>query len=494
MARLSNGFLGNASGKIGNVVFARWRNIFTARQYQPDIEDAKTPAQLKQRSRMVALLQFLKPLNKSFIKRFNASLDKNSTPWAVAIKANMKAVSPDACMHLEDLSLGAPSVPAVKMLSAAYNPFINQMLLTYTSGQNYPIPKSMPLVLASVLGKYKSQGDSHAFDTRNLITEQPAGSFFSPFSDGFKYDNYDNFWDVGLLWLSLFEAEKAAAPMNLNDNLAAPVSFSPEPLIEYFNNDYSEDLIPIEAISWEFSDMPGEDVLVFTIDLEKTLITDPEDAAIGMVLVSLNTEKVEYIKPDAWQLVDASFTVTVGDTKALGSFIVLYGVVNKDLEQISRFNRFYVNKNIDGLELPLFQQLFDTGYTHPLSFILPGNTCGFCGSLDELFYDFVSFWERLYHKDDPPPEPPTVYKLSLTLVGPGDVIVEGCEYIDESFYYFNDGESAQLTIQPDDEAHFLKWQGPDAVDVTLKETGVYYLLMSKDRDITAAFELDVPEV
>jgi len=70
MARLSNGFLGNASGKIGNVVFARWRNIFTARQYQPDIEDAKTPAQLKQRSRMVALLQFLKPLNKSFHQAF----------------------------------------------------------------------------------------------------------------------------------------------------------------------------------------------------------------------------------------------------------------------------------------------------------------------------------------------------------------------------------------------------------------------------------------
>ena len=89
MARLSNGFLGNASGKIGNVVFARWRNIFTARQYQPEIQDANTPAQQLQRTRMMALLQFLKPLNKSFIRRFNAALDKNSTPWAVAIKANM---------------------------------------------------------------------------------------------------------------------------------------------------------------------------------------------------------------------------------------------------------------------------------------------------------------------------------------------------------------------------------------------------------------------
>ncbi|HPG73585.1 MAG TPA: DUF6266 family protein, partial [Bacteroidales bacterium] len=157
MARLSNGFLGNASGKIGNVVFARWRNIFTARQYQPDIQDANTPAQQTQRTRMMALLQFLKPLNKSFIRLFNAALDRNSTPWAVAIKANMKGVFPDACMPMQNLTLGNPTIPAVKLLKADYNPFINQVVLNYTSGANYPVPKSMPLVLASVLGKYKSE-------------------------------------------------------------------------------------------------------------------------------------------------------------------------------------------------------------------------------------------------------------------------------------------------------------------------------------------------
>jgi hypothetical protein len=46
MARLSNGFLGTASGKIGNVVFSKWRRIDTARQYQPDIQDANSPAQI----------------------------------------------------------------------------------------------------------------------------------------------------------------------------------------------------------------------------------------------------------------------------------------------------------------------------------------------------------------------------------------------------------------------------------------------------------------
>ena len=70
MARIKQGFLGNASGKLGNIVFSRWRNLETARQYQPDIQDANSPEQQKQRSRMVNLLQFLKPLNKTFIKFF----------------------------------------------------------------------------------------------------------------------------------------------------------------------------------------------------------------------------------------------------------------------------------------------------------------------------------------------------------------------------------------------------------------------------------------
>ncbi len=44
MAKLSNGFLGDASGKLGNVVFSRWKRINTARAYQGNISDANSPA------------------------------------------------------------------------------------------------------------------------------------------------------------------------------------------------------------------------------------------------------------------------------------------------------------------------------------------------------------------------------------------------------------------------------------------------------------------
>ena len=112
MARLNNGFLGNASGKIGNVVFAKWRKIFTARQYQPEVKDANSPEQQKQRSRMVALLEFLKPINKTFIRFYNAPFSKNSTPWGKAIKDNMQGVSPDGCFNFNNLQLGEPRFPA----------------------------------------------------------------------------------------------------------------------------------------------------------------------------------------------------------------------------------------------------------------------------------------------------------------------------------------------------------------------------------------------
>src|SRR3989339_1265919 len=183
MARLNNGFLGNASGKIGNVVFAKWRDIYTARQYQPDVHDANSPAQKKQRSRMVALLQFLKPLNKNFIKMFNTSLAKGSTPWAVAIKANMSGVSPEGCFPLQNLRLGNPTIPPLDLSEIVYNPFIDCLSFKY-GPLPHPNPQNpFPLMAVSVLGKYASENGVHEFDIRHPKCFFPYGRFWCSYYD-----------------------------------------------------------------------------------------------------------------------------------------------------------------------------------------------------------------------------------------------------------------------------------------------------------------------
>ena len=131
MARIKQGFLGNASGKLGNVVFSKWRDLQTARQYQPDVKDANSPSQQIQRSRMISLLQFLKPLNNNFIKFFNAPEAKGTTAWAKAIKDNMPAVGSDGYIIPKDFKLGNPNHPPFDITNIIYDPFIDCCSFSY---------------------------------------------------------------------------------------------------------------------------------------------------------------------------------------------------------------------------------------------------------------------------------------------------------------------------------------------------------------------------
>ena len=194
MARIKQGFLGNASGKLGSVVFAKWRDLQTARQYQPDIQDANSPAQRKQRSRMVSLLQFLKPLNKNFIRFFNGPLSKGTTPWAKAIKDNMTGVSPDGCFPLKNLHLGDPHLPPFTIVESTYNPFIDQVLVKYVPGQNPNPDNPFPYLGCSALGKYKSADGMHLFDTRNQLVFRPLFSFFCSFYEEYREHVFENSW------------------------------------------------------------------------------------------------------------------------------------------------------------------------------------------------------------------------------------------------------------------------------------------------------------
>ena len=42
MAKVMNGFLGDAIGKLGNVVFRKWNSMITASQYQPNVKNPNT--------------------------------------------------------------------------------------------------------------------------------------------------------------------------------------------------------------------------------------------------------------------------------------------------------------------------------------------------------------------------------------------------------------------------------------------------------------------
>ena len=61
MAKLEMGILGGFSGRVGTVVGYHRRGAWFVRAYQPHIKDRKSAAQLEQRSRFKAMIQFASP-------------------------------------------------------------------------------------------------------------------------------------------------------------------------------------------------------------------------------------------------------------------------------------------------------------------------------------------------------------------------------------------------------------------------------------------------
>ncbi len=394
MARLSNGFLGNASGKLGNVVFAKWKRINTARQYQPDIQDANSDAQKTQRSRMIALLQFLKPLNKSFIRFFNGPVSENTTPWAKAIKDNMPAVTADACIIPEKISFGNPKYPPVKIKQVTYDPFIDCCKILYEPPDIPLNHRNYPLGIVSVLGRYAPVNNTHRFDTRHVFSIIPDAEWYCEFPGKWGVDIYKNWFEDGWLYMFWVDREAYQHSLNPNNSLTKPVIFKPESIIREFNTLVKDNPIPTDAISWEYIIGDETCFLNLTLDPLKTTLPELEDYTIALWTVAFENGRYEISNVSMWDLIDTTFEIELSPDGFSGSIISLYTVYDDSGRQVSQFNRFYIDKGSDDVSYPLFNQLFDTSYANPLSFVLEDKKCGIYGSFDELFKEFIIQYEQ----------------------------------------------------------------------------------------------------
>ena len=487
MARINQGFLGNASGKLGNVVFSKWRDLQTARQYQPDITDANSPAQQKQRTRMMALLQFLKPLNKSFIKFYNSANCKQSTPWAKAIKDNMKAIAPDGCIIPENISFGNPKFPPFEIVEATYDPFIDLLRIKYKpvdlSGRNDPYP----YIDISVLGRYRSDPNNPTFDTRHMLKNCIDLTFECYSWDGQCEHTWTNHYSDGWCWFIYVDSDcmdniKAASWTN-----SSPVYFKPKPIIDGFNLTVTENPVPTDAISWEYKMQVDQWVFEATIDPNKITLENPENHTIIAWFLAFANGKYYKSEANEWSLSEFHHQLQLGGEGFKGSMVCLYAVYNNEGEQVGKFNSFYINGGTDAINYDLQQQIFDCNYATPLSFVLNDNKTGFCGSIDELFGEFIQLWEQGVIYDHSSTQPPVIRALKAYSSGNGKVNVEGYESKDKIAYYFLHDKTAMLTLSAFEGSSFDNWTGDDAADVIKIEDNIYSIKMDKDRTIIANF-------
>ncbi|MFH0865777.1 MAG: DUF6266 family protein [Bacteroidota bacterium] len=487
MARVNNGFLGDAIGKLGNVVFRKWKTMITASKYQPDIQDANSPAQQKQRSKMVALLEFLKPINKSFIRFYNAPYTKESTPWAKAIHDNMSGVTPELSFDIRNLKLGEPRHPAPEIIRPIYNPFIDQVHFKYNPSGILPHSESLPYHVTSVLGKYANPEAQHEFDVRHLVCALPDDEFWCSTYDGYEEIVYTNFWHHGMLWFIYYDTYNEKIRQHPFEDISAPAYFEAKPLLEGFNTNIKKNLVPSKAITWGYKHESNIWYLDFNIDFAKTKLKTPADYTLIFWGVGLVINHIGQSGPFEWDLQESTYEITLGEHGLPGSAILLYAIFDKHGVQVSRFNRIYIDKGSDDKTYPYFEQLFFCNYSHPASFILTGDQCGFSGSINELFSDFIGLWNQGVIHSDCTPEPATEFSLRITPHSNGDLHTSDYNRAEGSTYFFNVGHDALLVPVANQGYVFSAFSGPDAADVVPVNGDIYNIKMTKTRELSAVF-------
>jgi len=205
MARLLNGFLGDAVGKIGNIVLRRWRDTYTVSQYQPHVRNPKTAPQIAVRNRLKAVAAVLKPWQDALIKQFDIPARNRISGWADAIKRNFFL-----CVNALTFDIFAAdplqfTEKNIKQNAASFDCIWD--VLAYGSPDAYksyfPVPAkigniSYGLNLAMFAGIAQFTNEPNVWGAQSYVPFGPISyCYITTFYNGDDYEEYDVYLNAG---------------------------------------------------------------------------------------------------------------------------------------------------------------------------------------------------------------------------------------------------------------------------------------------------------
>jgi hypothetical protein len=435
MAKLSNGFLGDASGKLGNVVFSKWKRIKTVRAYVGKISDANSPAQKRQRLRMSSLQSFLSPLNGTFIKMFNSNHAVNTTPWAKAIKDNMPSVDELGNIDLDNIKFGKDNLMPVKIIQSDYDPYIDRLKIKYDDPNYIASNSDFPLIACSMLGVSKKFDQPYTFNVDNLLKYMPDGYFYCEFEQANSSKTFKNFFDRGQFWLiPLADYRWDEIYESVNEN-TTPRPFTPLSEVEGFNTDFEYDPVPPDLLNVSFIGNTYKTYLAIYLkkDLLPKLFSTKNKISLRIRLITQNG--ITDLNTKNLQIHDFPFIESLKVSTNIIGLILLYNVLNDKDEQIGCFNRLYYGKDINGAVTPYFDALYKYYKTCPLSFKLDSSELGIYGNIDQLCPDFISAYESGIVTGTPSPIDYTQFEI--VLISETGNTVQSTQLNKDNDFYFN---------------------------------------------------------
>lgn len=230
MARVINGFLGDAIGKLGNVVFRKWNSMITVAQYQPMVKNPNSPKQQVQRQKIKNLSLALQPFKDSLIPLNFSNRKGFSTRWAEAIRTNYPLLDETGNISFEEMKLSAGILIPPVILDVIPDPFINQTRINCNLINASATDTG--LLRLSAVGKMFTE---NAFNTENIAKLPFGKSFITYISEPDIEDNAFNFdfssvWSEGQLFYNMLKSAdidaRAYNPNNIINTPSSGVYFS----------------------------------------------------------------------------------------------------------------------------------------------------------------------------------------------------------------------------------------------------------------------------
>jgi len=126
MGKINAGLHGKITNKVGGVVYRILHGVNTVSEYQPEIHDLKSEAQLIQRLKFKNLTKFLKWFGSEFLLLAFLFAGNKLPGFANAIKKNMQAMNDDGTIDQTKIKMSANNDPFKPEVIATYNRFLDK--------------------------------------------------------------------------------------------------------------------------------------------------------------------------------------------------------------------------------------------------------------------------------------------------------------------------------------------------------------------------------
>lgn len=283
---------------------------------------------------------------------------------------------------------------AVKVKKAGYNPFFDILHISYKTNKNNHA------ALYGTLIVYRKDGDFINDD--QCLCMFPHGSFASSlydvnyklwshwrnWSDGFSFIMYDP-W-TGKDWRTYNPCTSARLNPSVSNQVAGKAVCS----FTWFNNPYGPDIFTPEHLTFVWKVYGNKQFMRIS---NKYMDSIPVNSKIHFAVAAFLNNTVSYIEPLSYDFFQASWLLYIADGKNATPVVLIYWITDKNGNKISRTYRHFINTDSTGQRHTYTDSLFLAGVCPACAVILPRQQCGFYGSIDELYSEFISWYKNKNH-------------------------------------------------------------------------------------------------